>query len=201
MPSVHSKMIMIGFVIALLFRWASLDCNLDEVVSEICGHQSDLIRNKPPKDVYKEIAGTVWFPHHTGVNGSIYKYIHHELAFPVSEARNIHFKYDEETNYHRRRRACKISIHNRICHFLHSMREGDKVWAAAQNNNWNETSVSADFFHVCMHFVDTFESRWIRPMTEEQKDDMGFPGYPTAYQAADGSHFHRRKSKRLPSDL
>ena len=41
------------------------------------------------------------------------------------------------------------------------MRAGDIVWDAAQTNDWNVASVSDDFFHVLVHFVDAFDDQSI----------------------------------------
>ena len=109
------------------------------------------------------------------------------------------FKYTPDENYNRKRRPCKISTINRILHFIHTMRTGDIVWDAAKDNHWNSHSVSQDFCHVLYHFVKTFDSTWIQDMDDYERGiNRNFPGYPTAYQACDGTHFHRRKSATLP---
>ena len=211
MPAVHSKMLIIAFTVALLLHCASQfsDVDLDDefkaIESELVQQQLqwDSIADIPAKDVYNDIYNTVWFKHHTGVCEGLFDIIYDGIGFDITEARNIYFEYSARDNYYRRRRPCKISTHNRIIHFLHTMRTGNIVWDAAHENNWNIASCSMDFFHVLIHFVNTFEDTWIRQMTDEEKDNgCHWPApYDTCYQAADGVHFHRRKSKRLPDGL
>ena len=38
-------------------------------------------------------------------------------------------------------------------------------------------------------------------MIDDEKDNVKFPGHDAAYQAVEGSHFHRKRTKALPSDL
>ena len=204
MPSVLSK-ILIAFTVALILQTVAIGADFDEqILAGLNVSESDIldcIARKPPKDLYSELYGSVYFKHHTGICMPLFDYINDELAFDVSEARNVHFQFNDTDNYYRKRRRCKISVSNRIMCFLHTMKEGDAVWEAAKDNNWNITSVSLDFFHVLIKFVDHFESTWIREMEDDEKDNMTFAGYSPAYQALDGSHFHRRKSKTLPDGL
>ena len=160
------------------------------------------IRTLPPKDKYNEIYNTLWFKPYCGVHEPLFDYICDGVIVDITEARNVRFKYDAEYNYTRRRRPCKISVHNRIISFLHNMRTGKILRTAALDHNWNKTSVSDDFFHVLQKFVARFYDEWIHDMTDEQKDDCCiWPEYPTAYGTLDGSHFSRSKSVKLPDDV
>ena len=207
MPCVHSKMLMIAIAVVLLFNMINdrdddLGDSMTRFGSDTEQSANSLVRALPPKDVYGDIRNTVWFKHYTGISEDIFNYVVDEIGFDITEARNIDFKYGALENYYRKRRPCKISVPNRIIHFLHTMRTGNICWDASHDNNWNIASVSEDFYHVLIHFVERFDHEWIRPMTEEEKD-MGclWWEYPDAYQAADGCHFVRRKSKTLPEGV
>ena len=162
--------------------------------------QPQSIRNTAAKDVYGDIYNTVWFKHYTGVKETVFDYIKNGLFERIYDARNIYGHFTAAQNAARVQRACKIDNNNRIINFLRQMRTGQIIWDAAHENGWNIKSASFDFYHVLIHFVDEFESEWIRPLSDdERRAAQGlWPDYPNAYQCLDGSHFHRRRSKTLP---
>ena len=211
MPSVHSKVLRLLIAVVLLLQCINQEAEVDDHLYSVIGSESitDIVEEPavpisdlPATDVCKDIHHTPFFKHYKGLNEDVFDYIVDNLSFNVTEARNVDFKFDPETNYLRRRRPCKISTVNRIVHFLHTMRTGDIVWDAAKDNQWNSCSASKDFCHVLYHFVKTFNADWIQDMDDHERNvNCRFPGFPTAYQALDGSHFHRRKSKRLPPGI
>ena len=161
------------------------------------------IGNIPPVNVHADIYNTVWFKPYTGIRERTFDYINGRLNERIYEARNIHGEYDAITNAARKRQPCKVSNINRIINFLRQMRTGEIIWDAARECGWNIFSASVDFYHLLLHFVDEFEADWIRPLTNREKRNAKglWPDYPNAYQALDGSHFHRRKSKHLPPGM
>ena len=66
----------------------------------------------PAKDVFSEIYDSMWYKHHAGAGENAFDYIHAVIRFDITETRNIHFKYSDEDNYHRKQRPCKITTQN-----------------------------------------------------------------------------------------
>ena len=191
---------LITSIIALLLYLQFFLFKDDEAAFKVRQRLSQAIGNIPVIDVHASIYGTVFWKHYSGVNEQTFDYIDNRLNERIYEARNNDGQYTPAQNAQRRRRPCKVTNTNRILNFLRQMRTGQIIWDSAREYKWNIMSASVDFYHVLLHFVDEFDSEWIRKLTDQEKRDAQglWPVYPTAYQALDGSHFHRRRSKHLP---
>ena len=93
-----------------------------------------------------------------------------------------------------------MSIKNRICAWLYQMRNDSNVWTAAERFGSNITSISDDFTHISLLFLEEFESTWIRDLTDEEKQSMeSMCNLDGMLHALDGSQFVRRRSTYLPN--
>eukprot|EP01083_Nonionella_stella_P112700 331840_1 len=100
MPTVHSKMMIAAFAIAMIVFLHGLNAMDedfdDDIFAQCVEDDSEHLMNVgsfPPKDVYNDLKGSVWFKPHTGVSETLFDYIHNELCEPVTEARNIYFEF------------------------------------------------------------------------------------------------------------
>ena len=147
-----------------------------------------------PGNLYSEIHIASYFKHYTGINEDLLNFICSQVEAEIYEAR----KY----NLIKKRRRCKTSNKNRTFNFLHQMRTGEMTWDAC-NHGWNTTSTSQDFFHVLYHFVKTFDSAWLCPMSYSQRawSRGRVPESASTHQALDGAQLLTTKSKKLPVEI
>eukprot|EP01083_Nonionella_stella_P039453 107295_1 len=171
-----------------------------EVENESSPYQP--IGKMPPVDMEATLKGSIFMRQHVNCNETMLDYIVSNLSPQIANPRNINFKYTWDENAARRQSPSKISLINRIIHFMHTMSEKTKVWDNARQNGWNPSSSSRDFKHVLMYFVRTFAD-WIRPMSNAEKlsEQGSFESAPQAYSIIDGSMFRRQKSAKLRPDI
>ena len=207
MQETHS-ISLVSYAVALVLHNASnlSDKERQKILSGVQSIQRPIARacitELSPRDKYGHIYKKMWFKAHTGVSELLYDHITDGCSHRIKEARNVRFEYTVDENMMRRRRPCKVDTKNRFVSFLHQMRSGKLISDASLDYNWCKASVSDDFFHVLQKFVETFYADWIHKMSDEEKDNGCYwEEYPSAYQALDGSHFHRRKSKVLPDGV
>eukprot|EP01084_Bolivina_argentea_P242205 406389_1 len=204
MPLNQKSMIMI-LIINLLEQlcWTFLADDEDEFEFEFQSNEQgwQIGANFPPQDIYNDIKGTIFFPHHANCNEKMFEYIKNGMGNVITQSRNNKFVYSRQQNLLRRRRKNKITVENRILEFLHQHGEQTKVWESAFHNGWNPSSVSRDYKHCLIHFVATFNG-WIRPLTDAQKRDCRvYENYPTVFCGIDGSMFQRRITHKLPNHI
>ena len=155
-------------------------------------------RGVAARDVFQELAGTAYFSHYVNMNREMFDYINQQLGPIIEQPRNIYGEYTWTENLNRKYGKCKLKTVNRIMNFLHSMAEGPKLWDLAAFNRYNVASESEEFKHCLMHFVRTFDAKWIRELTPAEKSaSRVYRHYPTVYCSLDGCMFMRRKSKKL----
>eukprot|EP01084_Bolivina_argentea_P252038 422954_1 len=192
------------FIVFLLESETESENSFGQQIQSIY-HQfrSQAIGDRPAVDVFSDIYGTVFFKHETGMREDLFDYIFDRMDDRLSTPRDIYFENSEAENNARKKQPCKLSNANRLICFFRQMRKGKLVWCAAYDHGWNICSVSMDFFHCLLHFVDEFYDDFVTEMTDNQKRDMlgMFDGYPLCYQTLDGSQFLTTKSTRLPEGV
>lgn len=153
----------------------------------------------PPKDIYNEIAGTVFFKRLAGIDEPIFDYIVEQLRAPLRKAKNIDFKYTDAENDARVHRTCKLSLENRLLAFLFRMKDKTTLWHNAFRFGWNVASLSKDFRWIAITFDKTLEPTWIRELNQQEKQASRglIDGFDNAVYIVDGKHFVRRRSSEI----